>query len=351
MGLYKIITDRYQQNASSAEETKSKGLLKYAEELLSSESPVSSENISAEPAEPAVSEEETPEAAVQDEAVSEDKVVFADEPLMFFHNFAEEVGLSKACVLMPYKNGYKMFFSVGFDTNSLNKSFSTADFWDGALKTDDWFCYSNEKLTPFFQLFSSNDIEDIKHLHIRRLIYADNKTCIFIVAEESTTPILDSETLDMVLPSITECLEKADSVIKSYNIEIKKPVETELNKTIASATDEGFTGNKLVISPCPIYRQIFELASENDLYVLFSCMISKLNEMIKAPDVFYFTPEHEIRLIIFSKNEFDSDIYAAQLKNAFSNIFSENKADLLSVTSEGKSSSKFELSDFIFRCE
>lgn len=176
MGLLAYITNHYSAQASS-----SAGLLNRALDLLrNNEEQIDTDEDTGVPL--------PPESSVE--------AIYAA-----FDSFAEETGIDQIAVLVPSAGSYRMFFSHGFSAETVQKSESTCDFWDGTLCTggNDWNTFGGENLVHLRQFFSEQ--EEIAVVHVKK-ITDENVPLIFIMAENSPKKKIDLDSADIVIPSL-----------------------------------------------------------------------------------------------------------------------------------------------------
>ena len=307
MGLYKLITEHYlkfrEDNASFH------GLLKHAEHILSS-SQFSSHT---------------------------------DEPFVFFSSFVEELGFSKACILLTDDNQFKVFFTYGFDKISSQKSVSSKDFWDGTIPSEEWISVYGEDTVSFRQLFSDDDNAEISMLHIKK-INIDSEQCIIIITENTKQSLVDTDLVDIVLPSlipqINNCMEtRRITSGTSFATKFETAVNTE-NSLIENAKGFMFTVS------LDNYFKSFDYLSPEAEMLLFKSLHYAISILTKLPDIIY-ADNNTIKIIRFSNNELDEELYAYQLKKTISPVFSADKADFIEIQCTGSSSDINDLVDFL----
>ena len=308
MGLYKLITENY---LNFRKDASLKGLLAHAEHILRSAQFSS----------------------------------HTDEPFIFFNSFVEDLGFSKMCVLLTDENLFKMYFSYGFDSSTFQKSISTIDFWDGTVPSDEWFSVSGEDAVPFRQLFSDDDNAEISILHIKR-IFVNNEPCIIIIAENTKQSLVDTDMVDVVLPSLTphiqNCIETKRVTSGTYfATKFETAVNTE-NSLIENAN--GFMFSVSLNE----YFKSFENLSTEAQSLLFKSLHYAISILTKLPDIIY-ADNNTIKIIRFSNTDLDHELYAYQLKKTISPVFSPDKTDLIDIQFIGSSSDINELADFLQR--
>ena len=201
MGLYQKICERLVNSQNTQIDTI--GLLAKAENFLQKTSPSKVE----------VVEESNMNDCFFDSSVTnnyeESKAVSIpyfdckiDEPFVYFKNFATEVGLEKIAILIPVGNYYQTIFSYGVETDTRDESISTVDFWNETLEANQWYSLSGEDLSSFYQLFSENDIQNLKYLHIKKVNVSENESIIVLILEDTENSIIDLESIEIVIPNL-----------------------------------------------------------------------------------------------------------------------------------------------------
>ena len=309
MGLYKLITEKYMTFRKDA--ALFHGLLDHAENILNS-------------------------ARFNNNT---------DEPLIFFRTFVEELGFSKMCVLLPDENQFKMYLSYGFRLDSFQKAISTKDFWEGTLTTEDWIEATDEKLVPFRQLFSSDDNNEITILHLKKSLIKDTPV-IIIIAENTKQTLVDTEMVDIVLPSLFPNIEK---FLETKRISNQVVFDTEFDTAvnIENSLIENSKGYLFELS-LDVFLDSFDELFQETKDILFNNMFYAVQILTKLPDV-VFAHGHTIKIIRFSNNDLDVELYAYQLKKTISPVFSEKKSDLFEIEYVGSSSEESELTSFLKR--
>ncbi len=279
--------------------------------------------------------------------VLEESSAKIDEPFIFFKNFANEVGLQKVVVLIPYENNYQTIFSYGVESYSREKNVSTLDFWNGTLDGVQWQSYSGEKLCPFYQLFSQDDVQQLKHLHIKRFEIDEDTCAIILILEDSSNSLIDLETIDMILPNINEYLKPLiemsnENVLFQKNEDISS-IKDKINSEVAKF-NMGFLHT---ISLQSIFRDLKDLVSFDDFYHIFSVIYHKIISLKNERDIWYFTNELEIRNVIFAQTELDLVEYTRKINNLIKSSFSiENPT--LEILYKGNALESEEIFDFLF---
>ncbi|MCR4939698.1 MAG: hypothetical protein K5930_06265 [Treponemataceae bacterium] len=309
MGLYKLITEnylRFQKDAAVFQ-----GLLNHAEHILNS---VSFNSLT-------------------------------DEAFIFFNSFVEELGISKMAVLLPDNNQFKMYLSYGFKSGTEEQMVSTKDFWEGTLPGDRWLSVTKEDIVPFRQIFSDEDNAEISILHVKRM-ELKKVPIIILITEGTKISLVDTELVDIVLPSLYPYIEKCLN-LKRLTDNITFPSEFDTAVNIENSLIENSKGFLFEISLDSFFASFPNLTGEAR-QILFKVLFNALSLLIKVPDILYVYQD-KIKIIRFSNNELDEDLFSYQLKKTISPVFSEEKADLIDIKSSASSSDINELTDFLHR--
>lgn len=334
MGLYQIICDNYLDSSKKVEQPM--GLLAKAKMYLANESKVAD----------SVMEDSTNLNNIE-ESLSNPNTKKIDEPFVFFKNFCEEVGLQKIVVLIPHTNQYKTIFSYGVESASRDESISTLDFWDGTLSENKWYSYFGEDLCPFYQLFSSDDAQLLKHLHIKKIEIAENVFAIIMILEDYTKSLIDLETIEIILPNLKSYLTymiefSAENVFFKENQEISC-----IKDKVYSEVAKFNTGFLYTISLKSIFRQLQDSVSFDDFYHIFSYIFHLVSSNQNDNEIWYFTEELEIRNVNFAQTEMDLSKYINNINSTVKNSFSIENPEL-EIMYNGNSIDENEIFDFLF---
>ncbi|MGI5174004.1 hypothetical protein H0R92_10465 [Treponema sp. OMZ 840] len=95
-----------------------------------------------------------------------ENVFFLDTLFVDFHRFADESRNSFA-VFVEFDGNFRIVLNHGFNAETVRKSVSSRDFWDGTVSDSGWHILHGDSLTGFYQLFSRHD-SDFKTLCIKK---------------------------------------------------------------------------------------------------------------------------------------------------------------------------------------
>ncbi len=122
----------------------------------------------------------------------------------YFSTFCKKYGFNHAGIYILQNNNFVLSKCFGLDAETIFKSVSTKDFWEGTLNykidNDFWISFSRKEdnLEPFFQFFSKDTVDSLNSIYY------------FIFKTSSVTGIFftinDEE--EYILPEVNENVEK-----------------------------------------------------------------------------------------------------------------------------------------------
>lgn len=115
-------------------------------------------------------------------------VIPLDDLFTRFRHFAETGIVERFAVLTELSGSFRIVFSCGLNAQTVRKSLSTRDFWNGTIENNAWHTFNGRQLTPFYQLFSAADTAFLTELNIKKLENTEPKSiCIVLGSYENTT--------------------------------------------------------------------------------------------------------------------------------------------------------------------
>ena len=147
-------------------------------------------------------------------------------------------------VLFPFGNRYCISHQDFFDIESIFKSVSSADFWNGILKTKkEWQFFTGKELSPFYQLFSDRMKNNLTQLYVKSFVILSDipVTAIMIVLPEHYADFPETSTFSAELKENLE-----------YSISPQTDDKLEINSTILSITAK--LSDELLLNPDTDYK-------------------------------------------------------------------------------------------------
>lgn len=249
---------------------------------------------------------------------------YIDSLFTDFHNAANESRLADFAVFFPidkgFKKGFKIILNKGFNAETVRKSVSTADFWNGMLQDEAWHFIKGEALNPFFQLFSAYDAS-FDCLSIKKASHK-GKTFIFAAAGEFSDVFLQKQ-LDSVMPLI----ERTYTVLYTFYTPLNIFYEKKVFLAEAASRFESKTASLYTLKLNKLFESLFALLGPSDFDFIISCIGSAVIPFAaEAP--LCFSADDESSLYILLQEKEGSD-FCDGIKNTFKKMFSQKRADFM----------------------
>lgn len=266
-----------------------------------------------------------------------------DKPFYQFHTFSKNLGSCKTALFVPHHNKYSILFSHNLDNVSIQKSVSSYDFWCGMLHSGAWFSFTGTALSSFSQFFSESDRENIYSIYARWLTIGSKK-CIFLIAAPNISKPLEYNYIDELIPSLVSDLHKTvdtympDSCLQNDSFNDIKGFIDEGMKVFSKVHCFEFSINSILNSPV--------LSKNEKKYLLFE-LFCRMKFATVKPNICFLSNEHTLRLVLFSHEEIDSDMYQMYMKQNLEKYFLPETLEGFSITSKGVLNSSIEIQNFI----
>ncbi len=236
--------------------------------------------------------------------------------LIDFHDFAKKNDLPFCALLIPFNNHFFMRYSHGFDVDTILKSVSSVDFWDGTIQKDKWVTYSGSTLEPFYQFFSQNFLTTLNTLHIKTFDVLDTKVIFLILNTE-----LQQENIDKNIFELKNYLSSEIKNFPNYNF-----------RQIHKKNDDCQNKKSFTIDISNIMSDIkkdIDLESQNILLpVIKSEIYSKVSEIIDLTDYCYIMDE-KIYIDFYSAQSLEQDLLQFQINKILANVLQKYSTKLI----------------------
>ncbi|GMO47101.1 MAG: hypothetical protein Pg6C_09200 [Treponemataceae bacterium] len=100
-----------------------------------------------------------------------------------FYRYAEKMGMGPCAVLILIDGVYCVKQSFGFTAETIIKSVSSPDFWEGVFTAPEdggWLVKENGETASFYQFFAEADREKLKSLMLKRFSLRDGAAAIWM---------------------------------------------------------------------------------------------------------------------------------------------------------------------------
>ncbi|NLM01211.1 MAG: hypothetical protein GX220_07150 [Treponema sp.] len=229
------------------------------------------------------------------------KTNFSPMDLIKKKYFLDKIGLF-------VKNNSKFFleFESGFDNETKSTSISTSDFWNGTLQKNSWICFENDELVSVLQLLSNKDKNDIKKIYVKKL---SDKYILFL-------PVYNNN--ENISKNLNEIEKDIIYFIKNEIID-EKIIHSLMSNKIATLLLISDKEKKL-------FNDIKQTVNNSDIIV---------------------QDENNIKLVLFTEDEIDIELYKYQLLITLKNIYPESKQSDIEIKFVGICSTLNDIKNFI----
>mgnify|MGYP000868615477 CR=1 FL=1 len=133
---------------------------------------------------------------------SKENSFFFDYPFIEFSRICGNKFPSIA-VLLQNNFTYQSCFLSGFNDETNTSLTSSKDFWDGTIPDYDWHIFSQDELSPFYQLFSNTDKNNLQTLYIKKSLVNTDISYIYIL---NTSTVFNPESFELLFLKLKEYL-------------------------------------------------------------------------------------------------------------------------------------------------
>jgi hypothetical protein len=230
-------------------------------------------------------------------------------------NFAELAKQNNfyRCALFTNTEGfYHVQKSFNFDLESIADSVSTKDFWDGLDLTEgEWKSFSEESLTPLYQLFSEQIKNEIVLVSILKF-KLDNNSAYLVVVNH------DGELQDASVVS--------DAVIKSLDVKNLPSHDISDGFVISSAYLFIISAKLSLENAFSKYdSSISDILTDAAMEEIFY----KVSDLLFKPNCAVLKSNCEIKAIMFSKEDVDEKLLQFHINSSLQEFFNLEEKGVL----------------------
>ena len=237
-----------------------------------------------------------------------------------FYSFVTESGLKNCGIYSPDGDFYYLSNCKGMDLISIQNSFSTKDFWNGInLNENEWNSFSNDSLTPFFQLFSKTKREAVKQIHILPF-NSKNGLSYFLTWDDLSNFCISRENFQSTLSHNDFSEQKIDNLKFESGFEISA---AHLFLVSAKLSMENAFNNLSATA-----KKTLKNVAMKQLFYIF-------NKLFASPNCCCLGSDEEIKVVMFSREEFDEKLLEFQLNNTTAVFFGNTNSTNLLVLNAG----------------
>ena len=160
---------------------------------------------------------------------NESAAPFLDVLLTNFHRFVEGIAVHFA-IFAEVDGNFQIVLNHGFDAETVRKSISTRDFWNGTLASDGRHILQGEPLSGLYQLFSRRDCV-FEKLYVKKSLQ-NERPFIFIAADVSDEQFFEKK-FPRILAFVNDLYAISEALFRKEKRAASNPASFE--NTAASA--------------------------------------------------------------------------------------------------------------------
>lgn len=235
-----------------------------------------------------------------------------------YHSFSKRTALKQSAVLVPFGRRFFMRYEHGFDVETIFKSISSVDFWNGTIPLNQqWHSFSGNELEPFYQLFSKDCIHNLTNLHIKSFILlADIPIqAIMIIADET----INQELVDDTIPELADYI--AAEILNTIEIIPPTPLQVGSRSFSVSIKDAVAEITDLLYIDTEALDLLFP--------VVLSETLNRLQQILSKQDIVFPLNDFDIALFFSHADNIDADLLQFQLKKYFVPLLGTSSSKIL----------------------
>lgn len=244
----------------------------------------------------------------------------AKKQIFDFHFFANTCRLPTCALLVPFGRRFFMRYSHGMDAETICKSISSVDFWNGTVpETNEWKLFSKSELEPFYQLFSSDFSQELKTIYVKSfMIIADCPIKAFLLIINSD---FDKIKVDSAIPNLAEYVASDMTNIAEYYIDEQNPEPQRIEGGKAFFVDFSKAIEKIA-------ERIDYEAQSILLPVVTAEIYNRISKIVPNGDFCSYVPENHMRIVFYNAKNLDADLLQFQLQKLLAPILNDTAAEV-----------------------
>ncbi|MBO5137986.1 MAG: hypothetical protein J6B81_05790 [Spirochaetaceae bacterium] len=243
---------------------------------------------------------------------------YSENVIEDFHHFAELAGIEKCALLVPFGKRFFMQYSHGFDADTIFKSISTSDFWNGTCpNAKDWRIFKGSSLEPFYQLFSEQEKNKLEYLQIKTfVILADVPLqAILLIADSNLSHYIQEPAIHKLAEVISsDAAYNNNTFSKTRNdLQNAKKFKLDISKAINGvAKDFDYEAKSILCA------------------TVESELIYQLNKILPKDDFCFIDEQENVNIFFFNAKTMDNSLLQFMLQKFFYSFLDKN-AEMISV--------------------
>ena len=248
---------------------------------------------------------------------NESAAPFLDVLLTNFHRFVEGIAVHFA-IFAEVDGNFQIVLNHGFDAETVRKSISTRDFWNGTLASDGRHILQGESLSGLYQLFSRRDCT-FEKLCIQKSLQNE---CPFILV---ATGVPDEQFFEKKIPRILAFINDLYAILSALSRKCAAVSNAPFENTAARAEQAAAYAIRL--------NKLFEYLSASlypsDLDFICTCLCLALPTATAKPGANGAAEDHTV---LYSRSAEKSDEASfAHIETVIQKLLSPRCASLVRI--------------------
>lgn len=248
---------------------------------------------------------------------NESAAPFLDVLLTNFHRFVEGIAVHFA-IFAKVDGNFQIVLNHGFDAETVRKSISTRDFWNGTLASDGRHILQGESLSGLYQLFSRRDCT-FEKLCIQKSLQNE---CPFILV---ATGVPDEQFFEKKIPRILAFINDLYAILSALSRKCAAVSNAPFENTAARAKQAAAYAIRL--------NKLFEYLSASlypsDLDFICTCLCLALPAATAKPGANGAAEDHTV--LYSGSTEKSDEASFAHIETVIQKLLSPRCASLVRI--------------------
>ena len=244
-----------------------------------------------------------------------------------FYAWCENQNFSHAALFQRNENTFSIVKAIGLDAETIARSYSSKDFWNGTLKADaGWQSFSKEEteFATFNQFLSEAVCAKAQTLHFIKL---EDSILMLVQEDDDFTLSANSETVKHDIIQILYAHpepEDLHALESSINKGLQVSNATLFLLSVKSAVDADISGVTLT-----------DAAHEKILQTIYDEIYRICAQLFQKPNCCVLGKNGELKIAFFAKDEVDEELMHFHIANALSEIISAENSNSIALLTAG----------------
>lgn len=244
-----------------------------------------------------------------------------------FAEICKKYAIATSAIFTQNENEFSISACFGFDAESILKSISTFDFWNGLFQNKNYIDAEAETLSPFFQLFSNELKETVSRVICKKI---ENENFCMLVFQNDELSNLE---INHFFSDVSHLNETQNNFFDFSKIDFSRVLQNENTTLISLDFDKAIR---------------LSLQNQNEKFsaTLYAEIFAKLSETFLKPNAIFPSLENRANIVLFAHENFDLSL----LQNHFAYFLKpilQNESANISLKKIGSAKAQNEIIQFI----